>query len=265
MLFLNAPYLLEITGDDYRGALNGLSGGVPVFGSIAFTHAVDFKGVKTCFNGVEYDDAMALLMFWGNINPRFFLSTIPEERFLNHEAIITDSYKNRIRRINGIPALEYLESVGLVAGGKITGIASFPLILHNNDGSRVIRTIYGEENGELLCSGAVPDHTSLEICFCDKEFVVESARQTAKDCARWLESGESGADQGTESALVISCAARRWTLGTDIYSEIREIDAGLAELPYHFAYSSGEFCPVTNKNGELVNYFFNYSLCICIL
>lgn len=271
MFFMITPYLPDVTGDDYLGVLNGISDNVPIFGSIAFTHAADFQNIKTCFNGVEYDDALGLIAFWGTGKPKFFLSTIPEEQLLNHRAVITDSYRNRIKRINGVPVLEHLESIGLAKDGKLEGIASFPLVLHMPDGTRLVRTIYGTEDGELLCSGAVRANVSMEISFCDKDFVISSAQKTAAECAQWLEENQEEGRFG--GVLVISCAARRWTLGTDVYAEIHEVDTRLNKLPYHFAYARGEFCPIPGKTesgsggsrDSFMNCFYNYSMCICVL
>jgi hypothetical protein len=262
MFYIVVPHFYEITGDDYLAALDGLSGGVPVFGSVAFTHTVDFKDIKTFYNGVEYDNAMAVLAFWGDLEPQFFVSNIPEEQIINKQAVITDSYRNRVKRVNGIPVLEYLESIGLAKDGQLKGIGSFPLVLHLPDGSRLVRTIYGAEDGELLCSGAVPSGYPMGISFCDRDFVMESARKTAEKCKKWLESRNFSEPR---SALVISCAARRWTLGSDVYAEVREIDTGLKDLPYHFIYTRGEFCPVHIQENRTTNYFFNFTLGICVL
>ncbi|MDR2471287.1 MAG: FIST C-terminal domain-containing protein [Treponema sp.] len=261
LIFISTPRILSIVGDDYLAALRGLSGGaVPIFGAAAHTHHVDFSDVKTLFNGTEYDDSLVLLVFWG-CRPRFFLSVIPEEQILNHRAIITDSYRHRIKKINGVPATRYMESIGLAKNGKLTAIDAFPLILHLSDGPRLVRTIYADEDGELLCSGAVPAHITMEISFCNREFVLESARKVALECAGALkeQAGES------HPALIISCAARRLTLGSGVFDEIGEIQKCLGAFPYLMAYSAGEFCPVPNNEGRLVNYFFNYSLCMCVL
>ena len=262
MLFIVAPYFLEITGDEYLAVLNGLSGGVPVFGSMAFTHTVEFKNIKTFFNGVEYDKALASLAFWGDIEPQFFISDIPDEQFMNRRMMVTDSCKNRIKRINGIPVLEYLESIGLAKNGEMPGLVSFPLILYMPGGSRLIRSIYNIEDGELLCSGDIPSNIPMQISFCNKEFALESARKTAADCKKWLDSRDFSVSR---SALIISCAARRWILGSDVYAEIREIDDELKDIHYHFAYSGGEFCPVYIRDGIADNCFFNYTLCICVI
>ena len=205
---------------------------------------------------------MAVLAFWGNIEPKFFISSIPDEQIINQRAVITDSYRNRIKKINGIPVLQYMESVGLAKDGKLEGAISFPLVLHMPGGSRLIRSINDAENGEILCSGAVPSHVPVEISFCNRDFVMESARDIAGECKKWLESQKN---TGSLSAMVVSCVARRLNLGTDVYAEINEIDAGLKNLPYHFVYSRGEYCPVRIVDGKADNYFFNFSLCICII
>ena len=262
MFFVAAPEFRNTTGDDYLAALSGISGGVPVFGMVAFIHTAEFHNIKTFFNGIEYDSSMAVIAFWGSMEPKFFISDIPQEQIIRQKAVITDSYRNRIKKVNGIPVMEYLESVGLANDGNLEGILSFPLVLHIPGGSRLIRSVYGEEKGEILCSGAVPSHIPMEISFCDRDFVMKSARKTVDNCKKWLES-QSNID--SRAALVVSCVARRWTLGTDVYEEIREIDEGLKNLPYHFVYSHGEFCPARVWNGKAENYFFNYSLCICII
>ena len=259
LFFIVAPDFAGATGDDYLVALGGISGDIPVFGLVSFIHTAQFRDIKTFFNGVEYDSSMAVIAFWGNVEPKFFISDIPDKQIIYQRAIITDSYKNRIKKVNGIPVLEYLKSEGLVKEEDLEGIASFPLVLHMPGGSRLIRTAYGIDKNEILCSGLVPSHIPMEISFCDREFVMESARKTANECSTWLRDNSD-----SKSALVVSCAARRWTLGIDVYAEIREIDACLNNLPYHFAYSRGEFCPI-NVNGKAENYFFNYSLCICII
>jgi len=262
LLYIIGPDVRDVTGDDYLAVLNTLSGGVPVFGSLAFIHTSEFRDIKTSFNGTEYDSSIAVLAFWGDMEPKFFISAIPDEQIVYQKAVITDSYRNRIKKVNGIPVLEYLEAIGLAENGNLEGIDSFPLVLHMPGGSRLIRSVLGAEKNEILCSGIVPSHIPMEISFCDREFVMKSARKTAGECEKWFES-----QKNTESraALVVSCVARRWTLGTDVYTEISEIDTGLRNLPYHFVYSRGEFCPVEVRNGKAENYFFNYSLCICVI
>ena len=262
LFYIIAPNFHNVTGDDYMAALTGLSGGVPIFGSVAFTHTGEFKKGKTFFNGDEYDASMAILAFWGDKEPKFFISDIPDEQIINQKAVITDSYRNRIRKINGIPVMEYLESVGLTKDGSFEEIVSFPLILHMPGGARLIRSIYDKEDKEILCSGVVPSHIPVDISFCDRDFVMKSARKTALECKNWLDAQNS---TDSQAALVVSCVARRWTLGSDFHAEMKEIDAGLKDLPYHFVYSRGEFCPVNVQGGKAENYFFNYSLCICII
>ena len=262
MLYVIAPNFHDVTGDDYLAALTGISGGVPVFGLAALIHTEEFHNIKTFFNGVEYGSSMAVIAFWGSISPKFFISDIPDEQIINQRAVITDSYRNRIKKVNGIPVLKYLESIGLAKDGNMEGIVSFPLVLHIPGGSRLIRSVLGVDKEEILCSGAVPSHVPMGISFCDKDFVMESARKTANECKKWLESQDNAVSR---AALVVSCVARRWTLGSDVYAEIREIDASLNKIPYHFVYSRGEYCPVHVWDGKAENYFFNYSLCICII
>jgi hypothetical protein len=73
MFYIIAPEFHDVTGDDYLAALTGLSGGVPVFGSVAFIHTAEVRDIKTLFNGAEHNASMAGLAFWGDIEAKFFL------------------------------------------------------------------------------------------------------------------------------------------------------------------------------------------------
>ncbi|MDR1472553.1 MAG: hypothetical protein LBS75_08505 [Synergistaceae bacterium] len=151
-LYTLAPILHNIGGDEFIEAIDEFSGGIPLFGSLAFTHKSDCSGIYTFFNGEHYGDALALVAMSGDVNPTFLKTSLPEERMIRQKAIITESEKNAIRSINGIPVHEYLESVGLAENGKINevGLSSIPLILTLEDKSQVVRSPYAmTEDGDL--------------------------------------------------------------------------------------------------------------------
>jgi hypothetical protein len=159
-----------------------------------------------------------------------------------------------------IPVLEYLESIGLAANGKIDegGLGSIPLVLTLEDGSQVVRsprTMTGD--GALICYGDAPAGSTIDFAYGDKDYVIQSARETVADALT---------AHNARNMMIFSCAARRWTLGGDVNAEMSEV-AGQAgdACKYQFAYSGGEICPVARPDGKLVNRFHNYSLIACLI
>ncbi|MDR1019986.1 MAG: FIST C-terminal domain-containing protein [Synergistaceae bacterium] len=259
-LYTLAPILKDVGGDEFIESIDEFSGGVPLFGSLAFTHKSDFSDVYTFFNGEHYQDALALVAMSGAVNPEFLKTSLPEERMIRQKAIITESKKNAIRKINGIPVLEYLKSIGLAENGKINegGLSSIPLILTLEDKSQVVRSPYAmTDDGALLCYGSAPAGSTVDFAYGDKNYVLQSARETIADAPE---------TQNTRNMMIFSCAARRWMLGSDVNAEMDEVAKQLDGVcKYQFGYAGGEICPVPRPDGSLVNRFHNYSLIACII
>jgi hypothetical protein len=257
LLFTIAPVIYDVGGDDIVEAIDKASGGTPLFGSLAFTHLPDFSGIRTWCNGESHQDALTMIAVLGDASPKFSVTSIPDDRIAHKTAVITSAVKNRIRAINGTPLLEYLESISLAQDGNIAGISAVPFVITLADGSQVARSAYMlTKEGDLLSYGDTPEGSTIGFARCDAQFVTESTRDTL---SRFL------ADSRAQNALLFSCAARRWTLGTKIDAEMKEIASLMDDsYKYQFAYSGGEICPVRNATGKLVNRFHNYTLIACL-
>jgi hypothetical protein len=148
----------------------------------------------------------------------------------------------------------------LAENGKIDegGLGSIPLVLTLEDGSQVVRsprTMTGD--GALICYGSAPVNSTIDFAYGDKDYVIQSARETMTDAL---------AKRNTRNMMIFSCAARRWTLGGDIDAEMGEVAERAGDAcKYQFAYSGGEICPVARPDGKLVNRFHNYSLIACLI
>jgi hypothetical protein len=258
LLFTLAPVISNIGGDGFIEALDAASGGVPLFGSLAFTPLPDFNGIETCWNGKRGTNAFTLIAMFGEIKPDFFLTSIPDDRVIRQDAVITDAVKNRIRSINGIAPLEYLESIGLAETEGETVIISNPFVLTLGDGSRIVRAASKTTaEGHILALGTIPQGAQIGFSVSDAKFVLQSTRDTM---------AQAVAASRAKNALVFSCVARRWTLGASRDAEMKELAGRLdGALAYQFAYSGGEFCPVKNREGRLVNRFHNFSMIACLV
>jgi small ligand-binding sensory domain FIST len=195
---------------------------------------------------------------FGEIKPEFYLTSIPDDRVIHQNATITGAVKNRIQSINGLVPLEYLEYIGLAESGSIAGISSIPFVLTLDDGSRIVRSAYKTtDEGHILAYGTIPQGAKIGFSDGDAGFVLQSTRETI---------ARAVAASGAKNALLFSCAGRRWTLGTRIEAEMKELAKCLDNaLTYQFAYSGGEICPVRNQEGRLANRFHNFSMIACLL
>ncbi|MDR1368022.1 MAG: FIST C-terminal domain-containing protein [Candidatus Accumulibacter sp.] len=262
LLFVIGPVIENAGGDEIVAEIDAASGGIPLFGALAFTPLLDLSGIETCANGRRYPDAITLIAFFGEVNPRFYVTSIPDERGIHEKAVITQAEKNRIQRINGFVPVDYLEKIGLAEKGRVTyEIITYPFVLTLKDGSQVVRTAYKvADDGSILSYGSVP--RGARVCFSeiDADFVVQSS---GKIVAQAL---SDTADVNPRSALIVSCMSRRWVLGERADLEMKEIGKSLdSSLPYQFAYSGGEICPVRNREGQWVNRFHNFSMIVCVL
>jgi hypothetical protein len=258
LLFTFAPVMANMGGDDFIEALDAVSGGVPLFGSLAFTHLPDFSGIETCWNGKGHSNVFTLIAMFGEIEPEFYLTSIPDDKVIQQNATITGAVKNRIQSIDGLVPLEYLESIGLAESGSIAGISSIPFVLTLDDGSRIVRSAYKTtEEGHILAYGTIPQGAKIGFSDVDADFVLQSTRETITQAVMASKA---------QNALLFSCAGRRWTLGTRTEIEIKELAKCLDNsFVYQFAYSGGEICPVRNQEGHLVNRFHNFSMITVLL
>ncbi|MDR1916953.1 MAG: FIST C-terminal domain-containing protein [Synergistaceae bacterium] len=258
MLMPFVPFMLNFGGDEFVAKLDSLSGGLPAFGSLAISNEPDYSGAYTIYNDGYWSDAMVLLALVGNVKPEFLSVSTLDANVLKQKAIITAAAKNVLQEINNIPAVKYLESLGLAHDGNIAGIESMPFVIDNEDGSRLIRScIEATEEGYVICAGAIPINSVFGVATMGIDDVVASTE--ALVC-------EAVERAGGRGILMYSCVARNWTLGTKIMAEQEKVAECVGESsPYHFTYSGGEIFPVTMKDGSHANLLQNDSLIICIL
>jgi small ligand-binding sensory domain FIST len=255
LLLTMAPRICHIGGDEFITALDVMSGGVPLFGSIAFTYREDLSGIETCYNGSRYSNVFTLIAMFGEVNAKFHLTPSQDGGILHCGAVVTQAEGNQIHSINGLAPLRYLESVGFVEEGSIVDIPSFPMVLILPDGSRVVRVVYWSiEEGYIQASGIIPPGSRIGFSNYDADSVLKSAQEAAQMIV----------DSNNQNALIFSCVARRWTLGPRLEAEMKELSDVFSEkISYHVTSSGGEFCPVRNRNGQLVNRFHNFTMVAC--
>ncbi|MDR1319410.1 MAG: FIST C-terminal domain-containing protein [Treponema sp.] len=259
LLFTFAPFMIENSGDEYVSVLTNALDGIPCFGTLAVDDTADFHECYMLCNGESYHDRMSLILCYGNINPRFFLATMSEEKIIDPSVSITSSEGHILKEVNGRPVVEWFEQMGLARASQINyAMTSLPFMLDYNDGTPPVSRVFINlnENRQAICAGAVPEGSILYIGVFDKEDVLLTSGRTIAEALG------GGAAQGM---LIYSCVSRCMSLGGDQFAELDLITKETGDkCPFLMAYSGGEICPTqTNKNAA-VNRFHNNTFVVCI-
>ena len=251
------PTLNFITGESLVEALDTISSGLPVFGTLPCDNTNDYSQSFVIYNGEASGKSMALLLLSGPISPKFHIVSIPEERRQKQNAIITSSEGNLLHSVNNMPLLQYLETLGLCEANNVETAKIVPFVVDYNDGTTpVVRGIYSfTPEGSAMCGGLMPLNGTLSIGSLDYLDVINSVT-TLMD--------EVKAREDASVMLIFSCICRGWALGTDMLAELDRVQES-TQLPYMMCYSGGEVCPVYNTQGSFFNRFHNYTCIICTI
>lgn len=259
LLIAFVPVVDYLSGDIVIEALNGISGGVPIFGALPSDQTTDYSQSYTIFNGERHSAAMPLLLLSGPVSPRFFIISIPEVNLQKQQASITSSEGNMLHTVNDMPLLSYLETLGISSSTGVDTVKIIPFVVNYNDGTTpVVRGIYRiTPEGSAMCGGRMPRNSTLSIGSLEHDDVVGTARDIMETTL---------AAPGIRCLLIFSCIGRGWSLGLDAMAELDTVrDTVNGAVPYAMCYAGGEICPVYNQKGESFNRFHNYTCIVCAL
>ena len=260
LAFAFPPTMLNLTIDVMTAALDRACGGVPVFGTVALDMHAHIRNPKTIYKGAAYSDRMALLLFKGLVNSRFFSVPFPESSSLARDAVITGAKGPQLISINNRPAASFLREVGLIHDDKNTYTHAIPLIIESSNGTNpevvVVQDI--DSQGTLICGRHVPVGGILNIGAITEGHVLESAKTLIQE----IRKSEGGAE-----LFVFSCFLRTVVLGGGASAEVELIQRELSGYPGSFLYlnSGGELCPGYIKSGKTVNHALQYAIIACQL
>jgi hypothetical protein len=256
------PLLTSVSGEYYTSQMSAITDNLPNFGTIAVDHNGDYHDSMVVYNGEPHRDRLTVLLFAGNISPRFYIGNISKERVYPDKGFVTGAMGCQINSVNHAPVTDYLLSLGLKKkeDGSIAGINSFPLIVDYGDGTPpVARALIGmTPEGAAICSGAVPMGSILSIGSFSAEEIVATTGFTVDTV---LEKKEH------HVMLIYACVGRYFAQGLVQTAEMRRMVECLkpADIPYMAAYAGGEFCPVYTPDGATANRLHGHSVIICAI
>ena len=255
-----APFLMENSGDEYVDTITKVSGGVPVFGTLSVDDTPDLSECYMLNGGEHYKDRMAMILFSGDISPKFFMATISDDKILDKPALVTASEGHVLKELNGRPITEYFESLGLTKASETNyAMASLPFMVDYNDGTPPVSKVFIglDENKYGICAGAMPVGSTLTIGMFDKEDVLQTSRRTLCDA---IDRESLGA------LLAYSCISRNMSLGGDLMAELELVRGEIGEkVPFMMACSGGEICPTRVSESKAINRFHNNTFVVCVI
>ncbi|MDR1157434.1 MAG: FIST C-terminal domain-containing protein [Oscillospiraceae bacterium] len=264
MLITFVPFIASISGDEFLEQLDAASGNLPVFGAVSISNDIGNHEVYTLLNEEHWKNTLALVAVMGPAEPTFLsIATLEkhitmEEHILRQKAVITSADRNVLQSVNDMPAVRYLESIGLAENGAVSSLETISLVIETRDGVQLIRAgVAATPEGYVACGGGIPVNATLGVANVGPDEVVNTVRAILNDAL---------AQARGRGMLIYSCAARYWSLGVNNMVEhecATELLSGVC--PYHFVYSGGEIVPVTLPDGRTVNNLQNISVAICIL
>lgn len=252
------PLVPEVSGEKIIDKLHIEAGEIPVFGSMACSSSFNFDTTYVIYNGKPYEDSLAILMMSGNVNPRFFISTISEDKITKQKAIITDSEGSILKEVNGVNLVEYMKTIGLSQGNGIEGSSSIPFVVDYGDGTKPsVRGIYSvNDDGHAFCGGEMPMGSTLAIGTLDPKDIVKTAGDAIDDALN---------NEDISGILMFPCQARNHLLEMDYMAEMNKVKEKIEDtVPYHIAYSGGEICPSYDDHGKPVNRYHNFTFISCV-
>ncbi|MDR2427012.1 MAG: FIST C-terminal domain-containing protein [Endomicrobium sp.] len=259
LMLVFAPLLFDLAGDYIVESLDFISGGIPMFGTLAVDHTIDYSTAATIYNGKTNKNRLSLILMHGDINPIFSIASVAEEKILGQKAIVTESEGNILKGVNGMSVIKYLQSIGLAPNGKIEGLNAIPFIIDFNDGTKTVtRAIFAiTPEGHAVCGGVIPVNATLGIGYIDHDDVLSTTKYII---SKILE------QKRHDGLFIFSCLVRNLVLGFDVFAEMQEVHDGIKEeIPFFMSYSGGEICPVCDEEGRLVNRFHNDTIVTCLI
>jgi hypothetical protein len=262
LILVCAPFLSGLTMNRQVDILDQVSGGIPLFGTVALDITTTARSPMTIFNGNSCADRMTMILLRGNVHPRFISHSLPGEPHLKQKFTITGARENRIFSINNMPAREYFKRLGLMGQSpdedEMQVLYAFPIVVNYDNGepSKCFIVSLADKEGALVSEQDIPLGGTAVIGTISGELVLASTRQVINQIMNMPDVG---------GIILLSCFSRVLSL-QDTLEEVNMVIKRLRDLPAPFVFlsSAGEICPVEEGEG-LKNKFHQFTIIACVL
>ncbi|MDR1028053.1 MAG: FIST C-terminal domain-containing protein [Clostridiales Family XIII bacterium] len=259
-IFAFGPIMTDVSGDYILKTLNDVSGGdIPIFGTLSNDTALTYENARTFRNGEIHPRKLALILISGDFNPEFFVTAVSDRNIQQQSAIVTESEGYRLKRVNDMPLLDYLMSIGVDTHG-LAAVTTLPFLVDYKDGTKPVAcSMYAITEEGAFCGVAIPEGASLTFAEVDYNSVLDTAENAARNALTYAE------EHGASFMIAVTCFSRCLVImpaAEDEMEKTREIIGN--DIPLLFIYSGGEICPVYNAQGDRFNRFHNLTYTVAV-
>jgi hypothetical protein len=240
-LCITFPTIVSIDPDDVLAGISELLGEtVPVIGggsAIEDEQAAEWGGDYQFCGDQALVDAVPVLLISGPLV--YSVGVAHGWEPMGRVGVVTRARGNVVHEIDGASTRDFYERYVRTDTGAVLAT---PLAVYESDGERFfLRSASGfDDDGSATFLGSVPEgaHVRISAVADGDEILAGTDGSVAAALADF-------ASPEPEAAFVISCAARKWLLGTRTGAEIDQVRAKLGEdLPVVGFYAFGEIAPL---------------------
>lgn len=232
---------------------------VPVVGGFA----ADDNSLKRCFVAVGrelLEDALVLVGAYGDI--AFEIAVGNTVRSVGRAGVIDEADGVEIRRIDGLGATDFVErETGKPALQADRGIVSLSVLDPATPSLRRLRSVIpsSEPNGRSLgLYGSIAAGQTVQVCVAEPDDLVREAYAMAEQAR--------AASFEPAAALLVSCAGRKWLLGSRIEHEVTALTAAFPHgLPLAGFPSFAEFAPLKQDGRYTRTFAHNMTFVLLLL
>lgn len=222
----------------------------PCVGGLTGDGTLFHKGV-VLVNGRLYEDTIAMLGITGNLSFRVNLASgwCP----VGYPGVVEKINGTSIEQISGQPAAEFVSQQ--MSQQPVEGALDFMTLAAYQNGNEeqfTIRAPYktDEESGVISYYGSVEPGTPVRVCFATREDVMNGVDEAVE--------GLPQLDFEPIAGLVISCAVRKFILGSETISEVKRLAPALpASMPLVGMPTFGEIAPHPKADGSYTGTYFH--------
>lgn len=165
--------------------------------------------------------------------------------------VVEEASDNIIRQIEGMSTIDFVKEQ-LVTLPAEAEMGLFPLAAYDSEGRFQLRASmsWDRSTGELTVAGRVEKGTPVRVCTASIEDILSGVKISLD--------GLKNLDFEATGALVISCAARKWILGSKVKEETERLFSALGhKIPLAGYPSFGEIGPFRNPDNTYTDSFFH--------
>jgi hypothetical protein len=251
--------LMNFKGDAVLDLFSHRFPGVPVFGSKSINDD-NYGEKRTILVNGELSEKTAFILMSGEVKPRFYISRVKlTDSVFNKELIVTKSTDNILKEINNRTVTDELASLGFYGTLHeqteriMTNMFEFVKNEGNSNETRYRRYFLNSnpDAGELEFNAYIPNNSVLRVSKINKQNIIESATETKNEILKL---------RGKNFVFIVSCVARKVTLGEEAEAEAQIFAEGLRDIPYLSVCSGGEFCCLNGTNT-----FQAFTTAVCVI